>query len=72
MTDKEEPTEWYYLIQRNDGKNVSLWPTRHKAVGWVARYHDARDYEITPIPAVATLFIRTSIPDHDGRVAGMR
>jgi hypothetical protein len=44
---------WLYLIRRHDGLDVSLHETRHDAVYWQHRYHDANDYAIVPVNPLA-------------------
>ena len=62
---------WLYLIVGHLGKNVSLWRTRHEAVGWKCLYHDANDYEIVPVRSVGYLYEEPPQgPDHAGRTAG--
>lgn len=63
-------SHWKYLIQRHDGKEVSLWNSRHEAIGWKAKYHDANRYEIVPVSSLSFFHGTERTPDHENRVAG--
>jgi len=65
-------SDYKYLIKRHDGKEISIWDTRHAAVGWKALYHDCNEHGIIPISVLGAWHIEPSQPDHENRVANRR
>jgi len=54
---------WWYLIERCDGKLLSIHQTRHEAAGMVARCHGCQSswYDIIPVSAATWLHIEPRV-----------
>jgi len=62
---------WWYAVERVDGKQIAVYPTRHDAVGVIARcYGGQRDwYSVEPINPLSWLWWspRYTMPDFEPR-----